>query len=652
MRMGKTASLRHALASLLCAGAIASFAVTPAVAETQEQGDFWSYDNGVLTIALDGDLESYDAKQGIAAPWDAYRYDIRELVLGDGVTGIGESTFAGLTNLQTVTVGEGLTTIGAHAFEGDASMTTFVYAGSDVIADGAGAAVFSANVAAIGEDAFYGCNQLHNVYFQAEDLSGYVFDSAADANGWRYDFNNPNETTIHVLATTNPTPGAEECAALYAWNQQSADYDTPVVADIPVEGYYRVIVPKDAWNGSVTASAYAAQEPETGFVMPRPAEGYHVASVTATCEANGVVTEIPIPKQQFLGYSIDMPAGDVTVDVQFAEGAEPTSDPTDKSGSFKKADVEQAIANYPGARESFERFFRTDLGSTQEYKASNIKNRMFAKGLWKLEPIPEKYHADPTYQPSTEGMDTIYASGSTSFFEDEFRGLVRELKTVANGKKVVIVDLRDESHAFVNGIGVSWFGYLNWGNYGKTMDELVADEHERFGSLMGKSLRTYTMANDTKNAKSFRDIGLVERVKYEDELVAEEGCEYLRITGPDHSWPAPEKVDELINYVKQQGQENVWLHFNCSGGVGRTGAFLVMYDKIRNPHVDMKDIVFRQAMTGSNFFYQEPEEGSYKVPFVLEKIRQCGLFAQYVEENADNNYPVSYTQWLKDKGEY
>ena len=652
MRLDKTASLKRTLASLLCAGAIASFATVPALAEAADQGEFWQYADGVLTITLDGDLESYGADKGASAPWDQYRYDIREIVLSDGVTGIGEGTFAGLTNLTNVTVPEGLATIGAHAFEGDSSMSSFVYPGSEAVADGTDAAVFSANVTTIGEDAFYGCNQLQNVYIQANDLTGYAFDSIADANAWRYDFNNPNATTIHVPATTNPDLSADECEALYAWNQQTASYGTPVVNDIAVEGYYRVSLPKAAWNGSVTASTGAAKEHETVFVMPHPAEGFHVSGVRAYYDNNGTAVEIPMPKQQFLGYSIDMPAADVTVEVQFAEGVEPASDPNDKSGSFKKADVEQVIANYPGARESFEEFFRTDLGSTKAYKDSNIKNRMFAEGLWELAPIPEKYHADPTYQPSTEGMDNIYASGSTSFFEDEFRSLVEELKAVAKGKKVVIVDLRDESHAFVNGIGVSWFGYLNWGNYGKTMDEIVADEHERFDSLMGKELRTYTMANDTKNAKSFRDIGVVDRIVYEDDLVAELGCDYLRITGPDHSWPAPEKVDELINYVKEQGKDNVWLHFHCSGGVGRTGSFLVMYDKIRNPHVPMKDIVFRQAMTGSNFFYQEPEEGSYKVPFVLEKIRQCGLFSQYVEENADDNFPVSYTQWLKDKGEY
>ena len=432
-------------------------------------------------------------------------------------------------------------------------------------------------------------------------------------------------------------PTAEEC----------------VSDDIPAEGFYRVTLPASVQNGSISASKAEAEEHEIVYLTPEPAEGFHVASVRAYYEENGTVVELPVPKQQFLGYSIDMPAADVSVEVEFAEGVIPPSDPSDKSGSFKKADVEQVIANNPGARESFEEFYRTDFGSEKPYASGNIKNRIFAEGWYTLGSISGKNGADPTFQPSTEGMDTntIFASGSRSFFEDEFRGLVAELRVAAQGKKIVIVDLRDESHAFINGIGVSWFGYLNWGNYGKTMDEIIADEHERFGTLLGKHVRTYAMSGDTKSTKSYLDID-VDSVKYEDELAAEEGCDYLRIPGPDHSWPAPEKVDELINYLKTQDRDNIWLHFHCSGGVGRTGAFLVMYDKLQNPQVPMKDIVYRQAMTGSNFFYQPPEEGSYKAPFVVEKIRQCGLFAEYVEQNAADDYPISYTDWLKQRGEY
>ena len=50
---------------------------------------------------------------------------------------------------------------------------------------------------------------------------------------------------------------------------------------------------------------------------------------------------------------------------------------------------------------------------------------------------------------------------------------------------ICIVDLREESHGFFDGIAVSWYGEHDWGNVGLTQEEALADEAERIHGAAG-----------------------------------------------------------------------------------------------------------------------------------------------------------------------
>lgn len=113
-----------------------------------------------------------------------------------------------------------------------------------------------------------------------------------------------------------------------------------------------------------------------------------------------------------------------------------------------------------------------------------------------------------------------------------------------------------------------------------------------------------------------------------------------------------EKERELIDYafldlIKSEGMDNIWLHIHCHAGSGRTGACLVMYDKMKNPEVPIEDICVRQSMLGSSYMLQTEASDEYKNPLYQEKIKNTALFEQYVAENAGEGYPVSWSEWLK-----
>ena len=80
-------------------------------------------DNGVLTISGKGEMYDYSDDNRDRAPWD--NYNIKRIIIGDGVTTIGRYAFAGCIFLTSVTISNSVTTIGEYAFR-DCSVLTSV----------------------------------------------------------------------------------------------------------------------------------------------------------------------------------------------------------------------------------------------------------------------------------------------------------------------------------------------------------------------------------------------------------------------------------------------------------------------------------------------------------------------------------------------
>ena len=85
------------------------------------------------------------------------------------------------------------------------------------------------------------------------------------------------------------------------------------IQEIPT---YTVTVPT-AENGTITADKATAQEGDTVTLTVRPAEGYVLQSLTATCAAAAPGT-VPLQEKGAGIYTFAMPAGDVTVAGTFA----------------------------------------------------------------------------------------------------------------------------------------------------------------------------------------------------------------------------------------------------------------------------------------------------------------------------------------------
>lgn len=184
------------------------------------------------------------------------------------------------------------------------------------------------------------------------------------------------------------------------------------------------------------------------------------------------------------------------------------------------------------------------------------------------------------------GLDKLNISGSSEFSE---KGLTFMKDAIGDKYPIVDIDLRQESHGYINGIAVSWRNANNSANKGLSLSEVLKDENEKLKSITLNHPITFF---NTKNV-------VVPKV-VEDELTLTKSQElgYVRIPVTDGGLPSEEMVNYFLETIKNH-PENTWYHFHCEAGVGRTTTFMIMYDTIKNCNdVSLNDIITRQLLLG------------------------------------------------------
>ncbi|MCR4711626.1 MAG: leucine-rich repeat protein [Clostridia bacterium] len=175
----------------------------------------WSLDDaGVLTISGSGYMDSYSVTSGITnAPWGEYNAAVKEVVIEDGVSSIGEYTFYGMNSLESVTIAgsvgynmdsyafaycnalttvtleEGVINVGNYAFESCGALTdvsfpsTFGYISQYGFHNCTGLTAIRLpdTATGIGKYAFSGCTNLSsvNIPSRLNSLGEYAFNNTA-----------------------------------------------------------------------------------------------------------------------------------------------------------------------------------------------------------------------------------------------------------------------------------------------------------------------------------------------------------------------------------------------------------------------------------------------------------------------------------------
>jgi hypothetical protein len=182
------------------------------------------------------------------------------------------------------------------------------------------------------------------------------------------------------------------------------------------------------------------------------------------------------------------------------------------------------------------------------------------------------------------GLDKLNISGSGQFSET---GLSFIKNSIGNDFPITIIDLREESHGFIDNIPISWKNTKNNANKGLITDAIFADENSRLNAIpLNEPIVLY-------NSKK---IIVPTRVQSELDLTKANSLSYIRIPVTDGSLPSDDMVNYFINIVKNQ-PVNSWFHFHCKEGIGRTTTFMIMYDIMKNcKEVSLNDIITRQIL--------------------------------------------------------
>jgi protein tyrosine phosphatase (PTP) superfamily phosphohydrolase (DUF442 family) len=228
-----------------------------------------------------------------------------------------------------------------------------------------------------------------------------------------------------------------------------------------------------------------------------------------------------------------------------------------------------------------------------------------------------------------KGLGELNISGSQQFSGFNLPLVVKGINTKL---PITVIDLRQESHGFINDIPVSWKNERNDANIGLTKAQVLADEQSKLKSI--KLNVPITLANHPNQTI------IPTKVQDEEQLVKDNKLEYIRIPVTDGKIPTDEMVDYFMQVMKKQPKDS-WLHFHCKEGIGRTTTFMIMDDMIKNSkQVTADNIIKRQlALVGFN-------EQQIKSFNNNERISFLQNFYKYCNSNKDN-FNTSWSEWKK-----
>jgi hypothetical protein len=241
---------------------------------------------------------------------------------------------------------------------------------------------------------------------------------------------------------------------------------------------------------------------------------------------------------------------------------------------------------------------------------------------------------------SLDGLSTLHTSGSHQYDETQLQNIITR---VAPPDFVIhLVDLRQESHVFINGIPVSWYADDDWANVGRSLAWIEEDETLHLVRMVAaRSITVGTVVKGKDGQVSMKDpVNVdVKDATTEMGLAHQLGIDYIRIPVSDHCRPTDDMVDRFVMFVHGLPAK-AWLHFHCHGGDGRTTTFMTLYDIIRNAqNVSLHDTVARQSLIGQYHLLSRKSEP--------EKLRAAFIMAFYSYVKEGGYTALGWTEWVK-----
>ena len=249
--------------------------------------------------------------------------------------------------------------------------------------------------------------------------------------------------------------------------------------------------------------------------------------------------------------------------------------------------------------------------------------------------------------PTRKGFDSLMASASGQISETTLKNILPKMQG-----DIYIVDVRQESHGFLNGEPIGWYGYRNYQNRDKTPDQVLKIENSLLAGIAKKKKVTVSYIEEKVNGTVLKTLEKrvpVEKVERVDEFWKRQNLKFKRFFVTDHRRPSPEQVDQFIKFVDSLPQ-GTWTHFQCRAGRGRSSTFLIMYDILRNAKkVSLNDMIRRHHFIGGINFRAHRVTPRWKSRATIRRRNFIKRFYEYASSSKGYG-KVSYSQWHEEHG--
>lgn len=213
---------------------------------------------------------------------------------------------------------------------------------------------------------------------------------------------------------------------------------------------------------------------------------------------------------------------------------------------------------------------------------------------------------------------------------------IDNIKVSINDPKITVVDLRQESHGFLDDNPISYYSFFQLINSNLNSSETEKAEELDLSKLpLGVNIPIFRVTGE------YREAIKASVILNEKALCDIYGLGYKRLAVRDNSIPTPETVDDFINFVKNIDKD-IHILFHCDAGDGRTTMFMSMYQMMKNnANLSLSTILNDQISVGGIVLTDNIPRATF-----LE------YFYNYTLENKDSNFDTSYSTWLKNKKGY
>ncbi len=253
------------------------------------------------------------------------------------------------------------------------------------------------------------------------------------------------------------------------------------------------------------------------------------------------------------------------------------------------------------------------------------------------------------YQGNTVGIKELAISGSEEPSEKGWKDISDYISRHKSSRSqpVLVLDLRQESHGYLNGKAITLVSEYDWINKGKGNNQSLTDQENWLKSLRVQKKIRGVLSSQQFAAKEYsngRTVS-VKVVKNEKDLVSGLGFEYHRLYVTDHAAPFDSEVDAFLTIIKN-APKDTWFHIHCRGGKGRTTSFFVMYDMLKNADkVSFEEIIARHASIPPYYnLFEVNRADPFLTPYYEQRLLFLSHFYQFAQQFL-KGYQGTWSRW-------